>query len=325
MVKSDAAALKLHLVELFAPLVPGDAVLLAVSAYDWIMHDDAAPAPAPSPAAPVEARVPEPAAEPEGHGAVGGAVEPDERFPAAPLLQVTPERDGRRRIVWSKAMRAELERLCAEGHGAAALAPLFGLTAASMQAAISQRGLTAVWREGRAARAAALSGEPVATPEPAPACDPRAARDVPVGESWAFTEHRTLAEIDPPHADQVPAVPLVERKAGLRQDLARPIPAEIAGPPVPPDAEERRRLIDEHVRVHGVSTRIDFGADQEAADYLRSLGHVVNRPKPGRPGSWGYLVNGRRVDAADLWKLANIERKTRGLAPLVRQREPEAV
>lgn len=112
-----------------------------------------------------------------------------------------------------------------------------------------------------------------------PTCDvgPRAARDVPPGQSWAFN-HPTLAEVE-----------------------NRPAP-------VPPPSE-RERLIEEHVKTKGVTTAPpDFGPDQPAVDVLRGAYHsVVRSNDPKSP----WLINGKRCTTPILWKRANAELKSR--------------
>lgn len=110
-----------------------------------------------------------------------------------------------------------------------------------------------------------------------------------------------------------------EFAAILRHDFeschATELPPARRLPPL--DPATRERMIAEHIARHGVTRSVDFGSDQPAIDALRAIGVTVLSARcsnANRP----WIINGKRSNGADLWRLANAARRSVGL-PSIRR------
>ncbi|MGE4529240.1 MAG: hypothetical protein AB7D00_12805, partial [Rhodospirillaceae bacterium] len=85
------------------------------------------------------------------------------------------------------------------------------------------------------------------------------------------------------------------------------------------DPDERERLIAAHIARHGVTRSVSFGVNQPAIETLRACGMTVLSSRcvdKRRP----WIINGRRSNTHTLWRLANAERRKRGLPTIKREK-----
>lgn len=99
-----------------------------------------------------------------------------------------------------------------------------------------------------------------------------------------------------------------------------PVPCTTTPPALPaasaPAVDARTRMIEEHIKAHGVTRAIDFGADQPAVDALKHSGFTVcGSRNPRQP----WLVNGAPRSTPAMWAQANKALAERGCKPIRRR------
>lgn len=148
---------------------------------------------------------------------------------------------------------------------------------------------------------------------------PKAARDVPAGESWAFREHRTQVEIGP-----APTAP--------KPKVGTALPIKTAPVPSVPTAAANESPDQAAIRAYleTKGARIVLSPEQ-AATYLRRRGidasvRVAKERQHSRAPLWidpEYRVRGQIVTEARFFEIVNRERAASGLPPVALPPAPE--
>ncbi|CUW41113.1 protein of unknown function [Magnetospirillum sp. XM-1] len=216
-------------------------------------------------------------------------------------------------VQWTTERKAELHRLCQQGLEAKEIEECMGLRNGSAFANAYRFGWIDEWRIARERRRDGQSAEE-AQPQPE--------RNIPAGQSWALTGHRTMAEVMAAETGtEEKGVELQSPQVEIRTGdddvaaMALVVDRPAAPPPMPPSEEQR--LIEEHIKAKGVThAEPDYGPDQPAVDALRrSYNDVVRSNDPNSP----WLINGQRCTTSLLWKRANADRKARREKPIKRK------